>query len=81
MKIYVNFQGQVLALNKNNKDGKDYYSMVVFIDQENNKEAGTLNIPETVATKIIVGRSYEFVGCWNDKYTSFYITGVNEINE
>lgn len=78
MKIECKFLAQVLDVSSsvNEKDGKTYYKAVLFLSSAETKEAGTLNIPENVAKNIIVGEKYYFIGCWNDKYQSFYITGV-----
>lgn len=76
MKINCKFKAQVLALNTNKKEEKTYYSAVLFLMDSENPEAGTLNVPEEVAKKLVPGNEFLFSGCYNDKYNSFYITGV-----
>lgn len=77
MKIKTEFKAQVLAINTNVTNDKTYYSAVLFLSDTDNAEAGTLNVPEEVAKKISAGKEFNFQGCYNDKYNSFYITGVN----
>ena len=78
MKIECNFKAQVLDVNSsvNEKDGKTYYKAVLFLYDSTTKEAGTLGVPEPVAKKLVSGEKYVFSGAYNDKYNSFYITGV-----
>lgn len=80
MKIEVKFNATVLDVNSsvNDKDGKTYYKAVLFLYDAETKEAGTLNVPELVAKKLVSGEKYTFSGAYNDKYQSFYITGVED---
>lgn len=80
MKIAVKFNATVLDVNSsvNDKDGKTYYKAVLFLYDSEIKEAGTLSVPEMVAKKLVPGKNYTFIGAYNDKYQSFYITGVDD---
>ena len=71
MKIYCKFNAQVLAVSSDpSKDGNSvYHHATIFINENGNAEAGTLNVPEEIFNKILPGKTYCFTGCFNDTRT------------
>lgn len=77
MKISCNFSAQVLATNHQvSKDDRVFYNATIFIPSSG--EAGSINISEDIAKKLIPSEVYNFSAEYNDKYNNFRVVGINE---
>lgn len=81
MKINCAFTARVLSSKKivNSNNGKEYFQLTLF--DENSGEAGQIFATEDVYSSIIPGRTYDIGAVYDDKYNSFKIAGVKDVEE